>query len=77
MGIMVYSVLWVMQDLYHQPYGSGPLKLSSALPRPSWQIAPLQQPAAWQVIYYYYFFLFLFFFWGGGGLGFRVLGFRV
>ena len=20
MGIMVYSVLWVMQDLYHQPY---------------------------------------------------------
>ena len=21
MGIMVYSLLWVMQDLYHQPYG--------------------------------------------------------
>ena len=20
MGIMVYSLLWVMQDLYHQPY---------------------------------------------------------
>ena len=20
MGIVVYSVLWVMQDLYHQPY---------------------------------------------------------
>ena len=29
MGIMVYSLLWVMQDLYHQPYvhenpGRGP-----------------------------------------------------
>ena len=23
MGIMVYSLLWVMQDSYHQPYGSG------------------------------------------------------
>ena len=24
MGVMVYSLLWVMQDLYHQPYlGSG------------------------------------------------------
>ena len=22
MGIMVYSILWVMQDLYHQPYRS-------------------------------------------------------
>ena len=22
MGIMVYSLLWVMQDLYHQPYHS-------------------------------------------------------
>ena len=22
MGIMVYSLFWVMQDLYHQPYGS-------------------------------------------------------
>ena len=22
MGIMAYSLLWVMQDLYHQPYGS-------------------------------------------------------
>ena len=22
MGHMVYSLLWVMQDLYHQPYGS-------------------------------------------------------
>ena len=21
MGITVYSLLWVMQDLYHQPYG--------------------------------------------------------
>ena len=21
MGIMVYSLFWVMQDLYHQPYG--------------------------------------------------------
>ena len=21
MGNMVYSLLWVMQDLYHQPYG--------------------------------------------------------
>ena len=20
MGVMVYSLLWVMQDLYHQPY---------------------------------------------------------
>ena len=20
MGILVYSLLWVMQDLYHQPY---------------------------------------------------------
>ena len=28
MGIMVYSLLWAMQDLYHQPYRSllrGPL----------------------------------------------------
>ena len=23
MGIVVYSLLWVMQDLYHQPYGRG------------------------------------------------------
>ena len=23
MGIMVYSLLWEMQDLYHQPYPSG------------------------------------------------------
>ena len=23
MGIMVYSLLWVMQDLYHQPYHLG------------------------------------------------------
>ena len=23
MGIMVYAVLWVMQDLYHQPYEDG------------------------------------------------------
>ena len=23
MGIMVYSLLWVMQDLFHQPYGLG------------------------------------------------------
>ena len=23
MGIMAYSLLWVMQDLYHQPYGVG------------------------------------------------------
>ena len=22
MGIMVYSLLWVMQDFVHQPYGS-------------------------------------------------------
>ena len=22
MGIMVYSLLWVMQNLYHQPYGT-------------------------------------------------------
>ena len=22
MGIMVYSLFWVMQDLYHQPYHS-------------------------------------------------------
>ena len=22
MGIMVYSLLWLVQDLYHQPYGS-------------------------------------------------------
>ena len=25
MGINVYSLLWVMQDSYHQPYGSGDL----------------------------------------------------
>ena len=24
MGIMVHSVLWVMQDLYHQPYHLDP-----------------------------------------------------
>ena len=24
MGIMVYSLLWVMQDLYHQPYWEEP-----------------------------------------------------
>ena len=24
MGIMVYSLLWVMQDLYHQPYWQMP-----------------------------------------------------
>ena len=23
MGIMVHSLLWVMQDLYHEPYLSG------------------------------------------------------
>ena len=23
MGIIVYSLLWVMQDLYHQPQGTG------------------------------------------------------
>ena len=23
MGIMVYSLLWVVQDLYHQPFGLG------------------------------------------------------
>ena len=23
MGIMVYSLSWVMQDVYHQPYPSG------------------------------------------------------
>ena len=23
MGIMVSSLLWVMQDLYHQPYDNG------------------------------------------------------
>ena len=26
MGIMVYSLLWVMQDLYHQPYPSVELR---------------------------------------------------
>ena len=25
MGVMVYSLLWVMQDLYHQPYLQRPL----------------------------------------------------
>ena len=29
MGIMVYSLLWVLQDLYHQPYtASGYLRAS-------------------------------------------------
>ena len=23
MGIMAYALLWVMQDLYHQPWGLG------------------------------------------------------
>ena len=27
MGIMVYSLLWVMQDLYHQPCGVSGLRL--------------------------------------------------
>ena len=26
MGIMVYSLLWVMQDFVHQPKDRGPLK---------------------------------------------------
>ena len=26
MGIVVYSLLWVMQDVYHQPYCSTPPK---------------------------------------------------
>ena len=29
MGVMVYSLLWVLQDLYHQPYHSS--KLSEGL----------------------------------------------
>ena len=32
MRIMVYSLLWVMQDLYHQPYEQKPL-LRETLPR--------------------------------------------
>ena len=36
MEIMVYSLLWVMQDLYHQPYGprvgSFPAKLCMSEP---------------------------------------------
>ena len=32
MGIMVYSLLWVMQDLHHQPYEQKPL-LRKKLPR--------------------------------------------
>ena len=36
MGIMVYSLLWVMQDLYHQPYFAGVLLiiLVSWAPKP-------------------------------------------
>ena len=30
MGIVVYSLLWVMQDLYHQPY------FESLGPAPEW-----------------------------------------
>ena len=32
MGIMAYSLLWVMQDLYHQPYLTQPCTLK----RSSW-----------------------------------------
>ena len=30
MGIMVYSLLWVLQDLYHQPY-EGPYRTALIL----------------------------------------------
>ena len=30
MGIMAYSLLWVMQDLYHQPYAAGLNTLNGA-----------------------------------------------
>ena len=36
MGIMVYTLFWVMQDFYHQPYeclGSDPLGLGELLSR--------------------------------------------
>ena len=31
MGIMVYPLLWVMQDLYHQPYFADPYNGDAAL----------------------------------------------
>ena len=31
MGIMVYSLLWVMQDLYYQPYHASQDRLSEML----------------------------------------------
>ena len=33
MGILVYSLLWVMQGLYHQPYDLSPQKAASPDPK--------------------------------------------
>ena len=35
MGIMICSLLWVMQDLYHQPYDSGSPRTHARRSRPS------------------------------------------
>ena len=58
MGIMLYSVLWIMQDLYHQPYLAPPplppgmisgerglRKLGSQfLGSPSWSLSSQELP---------------------------------
>ena len=41
MGIMVYSLLWVMQDLYHQQYVRGPGGLAEA------SICSAMAPESW------------------------------
>ena len=45
MGIMVFSLLWVMQDLYHQLYGGGTVEVQDTryivrltLNRKAWQL---------------------------------------
>ena len=48
MGIMVYSSLWVMQDLHHQPYHSIVVLGHDVLPfppgRPDSSLAKLTSP---------------------------------
>ena len=45
MGIMVFSVLWVVQDLYHQPYYK-----ASAIDYTFWILRTVKQAEYWPLV---------------------------